>query len=594
MRWGARQQRRRWPRWDQLDRYGYDLTARLDERPEPLADRDGLNQRVAAALLRRDGANAIITGPGGAGKRSAVAALAQAISAGHGPNGLQDRQIYALDARRLMAGTRFRGDLDTRLARVGAQVAAGRGRIAVALDHAELLVTGEGGPGAAAVVSELLSTGGWLLPLTPEAMAVLIQDLPDSDRLLQVIELPEWTDRDAARAAAGWMPALAGHHGITFVQDAADLAVRMARRYLTGQSLPGAAVTLLDAAAARERTHSRTEVDRTALLAVVAERTGLPLVALQATSPSSADQGGRWHDVEGTLAQRVVGQPQAVRAVAAALRRARAGIGDAHRPLGCFLFVGPTGVGKTELARAIAEFLFGDEDLLVRVDMSEYQERHSVARLIGAPPGYVGFELPGQLTDPVRRRPFSVVLFDEAEKAHPDVLNLLLQVFEDGRLTDGYGRTVDFRHTVVVLTSNAGSVEAKNTGPRARAILLDAARRLLRPELLNRLDDIVAFDPLSEPDMARIVDLQLSRANTRLEVWGLRVRLTAAAHRALARKGYDPEYGARPIRRLIEREVLDPIAAALLGGGTGHGAVEGVLVDTVTEERTAPDIDAAS
>lgn len=282
--------------------------------------------------------------------------------------------------------------------------------------------------------------------------------------------------------------------------------------------------------------------------------------------------------MEETLGRRVLGQPRAVRAVASALRRARAGIGDLRRPLGSFLFIGPTGVGKTETAHAIAHFLFDDETALVRVDMSEYMERHSVARLIGAPPGYVGFELPGQLTAPVRRRPFSVVLFDEVEKAHPDVLNLLLQVLEDGRLTDGYGRTVDFQHTVVVLTSNAGSVDTANAGVRSGRSYHQAAEELLRPELLNRLDEVMLFNPLSQEVLEEIVDLQLGDASKRLADWGLTIRLAPQARRDLAERGYDPRYGARPLRRLVEREVLDPIASALLAGQAPDSRVQGVVV----------------
>jgi ATP-dependent Clp protease ATP-binding subunit ClpA len=312
------------------------------------------------------------------------------------------------------------------------------------------------------------------------------------------------------------------------------------------------------------------EVGRSLLLEAVAARTGLPLKGLDVTLPGG-DLEDRWLGAEDTLARRVVGQDRAVEAVAAALRRARAGLGDPRRPLGSFLFLGPTGVGKTELARTLTEFLFGKEEALVRVDMSEYMERHAVARLIGAPPGYVGFELPGQLTDPVLRRPFSVVLMDEAEKAHPDVLNLLLQILEDGRLTDGYGHTVDFRHTVIVLTSNAGSQEARGAGEHAPEIFLEFVRRLFRPELLNRLDDVVMFSPLSVEDMERIVDLQLRRAGERLGAWGVSVHLTPAARRALARAGHDPELGARPLRRLIDREILDVLARALLSGKLAPG-----------------------
>lgn len=490
--------------------------------------------------------------------------------------------MYWLDGRRLVSGTRYRGELEERIARIGREAAAGHGRLVLVLDRPELLVGGESGPSGGAALAALLESGGWLLPMVPEQLSAVEGAVPDWDRLVQSVAIPEWDDESAAGAVTGWLPALAEHHDRTYPAETSMLAVRLSRRYLRTPALPGAAVDLLDQAGALARVDGSASVGRAQLLASVAVRTGLPLAGLDA----SLGLGGntdRWVRAEQVLQARVVGQPRAVGAVAGALRRARVGIGDARRPLGSFLFVGPTGVGKTELARAVADFLFGDEDALVRIDMSEYMERHAVARLIGAPPGYVGFDLPGQLTDPVRRRPFSVVLFDEAEKAHPDVLNLLLQVLEDGRLTDGYGRTVDFRHTVVVLTSNAGSTAARDAdvaGDEARLgeIYVQAARQLLRPELLNRLDDVVLFPPLSQESIERIVDLQLARATRRLDAWGLQVRLTPATRHALALRAYHPEYGARPLRRLIEREVLDPIAHALLSGQDPTDLVEGVVV----------------
>ncbi len=571
MRWRTSRSRSGWPRWNLLERYGYDLTRALFERDEPLLERVELNRRLAGALLREAGGNAALVGAPGSGRRSALRALAQAVAHGDAPPGLEGRQVFWVDAARLVAGARYRGELEERVARLGDEVAAGRGRLVLVLEDAELLVHGDAGTVFGGVAfARLLRAGGWILPLTSEQVATLAQLVPDWETLVQTVEMPEWDEEACGKILGIRLPALREHHGLQFNSEAPRLAIRLARRYLRGRALPGVALQLLDHAAALARVNGEGEVGRSLLLEAVAARTGLPLKGLDATLPGGGFED-RWLGAEETLASRVVGQDRAVGAVAAALRRARAGLGDPRRPLGSFLFVGPTGVGKTELARALAEFLFGDEEALVRVDMSEYMERHAVARLIGAPPGYIGFELPGQLTDPVLRRPFSVVLMDEAEKAHPDVLNLLLQILEDGRLTDGYGRTVDFRHTVVVLTSNAGSQEARGAGERASEVFLEFVRRLFRPELLNRLDDVVMFSPLSVEDMEKIVELQLWRASERLDAWGVSVHLTPAARRTLARAGHDPELGARPLRRLIDREILDVLARALLSGKLSPG-----------------------
>lgn len=553
-------------RWNLLERYGQDLTRAPSGHPEPLVEREETGRLLAGALLRETGGNAALVGPPGSGRRSAVRALARTIA-----RGLEDRQVFWVDAARLVAGSRYRGELEERVSRLGAEVAAGRGRLVVVLEDAELLVAGDAGNVSGGIaLARLLASGGWVLPLTTGQRGVLARAVPGWETLVQTVEVPEWDDEACEEVLAVRLPGLEEHHGLRFDSEAPWTAVRLARRYLKGRALPGAALDLLDHASALARVSGKREVGRGLLLEAVAERTGLPLEGLDAILPG-AGSVDRWLGAEEALARRVVGQKRAVTAVAAALRRARTGLGDPRRPIGSFLFVGPTGVGKTELGRALAEFLFGDEGSLVRVDMSEYMERHAVARLIGAPPGYVGFELPGQLTDPVMRRPFSVVLMDEAEKAHPDVLNLLLQILEDGRLTDGYGRTVDFRHTVIVLTSNAGSREAQGADERAPEVFMEHVRRLFRPELLNRLDDVVLFSPLSMSDMEQIAGLQLERSCERLEAWSVSVDMTPAARKSLARAGHDPEYGARPLRRLIDREILDLLARALLSGELAPG-----------------------
>ncbi len=573
-----RRQSTGWPRWDQLERYGVDLTAQVDELPAPLIDRPALTHGLVAGLLARRGANVALVGPLGSGRRTALRLLARQLAEGEAPHGLRGRQLFAIDASRLLEGARYRGDLETRLQRLGRELVAAAGRVVIVLDRPQLLLDADASNGSV-LLGDLLRPGGWVLPVLPEQASRLAGAVPDWDNLVASVDVPPWGDGDAAEAAASSLSGLGEHHGTVFDDQAPILAVRLVRRYLDGRALPGAAVTLLDRAAAGARVDGAPAVGRTELLTAVAQQTGLPLAGLDATVPGAADTG-RWRAIDRTLTERIVGQPRAVKAVSTSLRRARAGIGDARRPLGSFLFIGPTGVGKTETARAVAEFLFGDDDALVRIDMSEYMERHSVARLIGAPPGYVGFELPGQLTDPVRRRPFSVLLIDEADKAHPDVLNLLLQVLEDGRLTDGNGRTVDFRHTVIVLTSNAGSASANDSAPDAGQFYLAAAKRLLRPELLNRLDDVVLFDQLSATALEEIVDLELRKASRRLTDWGVQLSLSPEARRELAEAGYDPTYGARPLRRLIEREVLDPVASALLAGRPLDEVVPGLAVSS--------------
>lgn len=501
-------------------------------------------------------------------------ALAWAIAHGQAPPSVAERQCYAVEATRLVVGTHYRGELEDRLERLGQEVADGAGRLVVALWGMPLLLQGESGTSSGgAAVGRLLRAGGWVVVISPDERSQLDRLVPGWDALIQPVVLDDWDEHSATAAVEAHLPSLAAHHAVTFAPETAELSVALARRYLWTRALPGAAIDLVDQAAAWARVAGNLRVDRHALLEAIGQATGLPMHGLGVAAPgrTSGDDETRWAAIEAVLERRVAGQQPAVHAIAGALRRARTGLSDPRRPLGSLLFIGPTGVGKTELARALAEFLFGNDEALVRVDMSEYLERHAVARLIGAPPGYVGFELPGQLTDPVRRQPFSVVLLDEIEKAHADVLNLLLQVLEDGRLTDGHGRTVYFRHTVVIMTSNVGSMEARDLPDQGPQTWRDLAWRLLRPELLNRLDDIIAFSPLTAEVMEHVVDIQLRRAAVRLEPWHVRLQLTAEARRLLATRGFQPELGARPLRRLVEHEVLDPLASALLAGDIRAG-----------------------
>jgi ATP-dependent Clp protease ATP-binding subunit ClpC len=450
---------------------------------------------------------------------------------------------------------------------------------------------------------------------------------------------------EAIAILRGLRPRYEAHHKVRITDEALEAAAKLSARYISGRFLPDKAIDLMDEAASKhvieaqslpphlrqkreevERLRREEEaaasqgdyeraanlkaqrlrleqefaqereewarqhhidlvVDARDIAALVAEATGIPVGRLM-----EGEQEKLLH-MEERLHQRIVDQEEAVRAVADAVRRARAGLKDPKRPIGSFIFLGPTGVGKTELARALAEFLFDDEEAMVRIDMSEFQEQHTVSRLIGAPPGYVGYEEGGQLTEAVRRRPYSVVLFDEIEKAHPDVFNLLLQVLEDGRLTDGHGRTVDFRNTIVIMTSNLGTAELQRPPvgflahakpsqaerERLRESVERALRQAFRPELLNRIDEVIVFDPLTEDDLKRIVELMLKDLRERLSERGLGLELTEEAKTALVREGYDPQFGARPLRRTIERRIANPLSLKILAGDFQEG--DTVLVD---------------
>lgn len=563
-----------WPRWPSLERYGQDLTQTVRTGGGgPALGREDVLEYLVAVLLRRDCPAAALLGPVGSGRRTCLVALARGITGGGLPVTLGRRQLYLLSTSHLLAGARYQGEVEDRFSKVVAEALAGRDRLIIGLTEPDRLIAALG-YGASLLVNLIRAVPAVFLA-TPGEWEAATQQLAPLGHLVEAISVPIWDEEAATPAVAAHLPALAAHHGVTADLGLAALACRLAARYITGVPLPGSAISLLDLAASFCRSRGDRVLGPSHLLLAVSRRTGLPLGRV-GMGPVG-DGGDPWLGMEKALGRRVVGQEPALASVASALRRARAALGDPRRPLGSFLFVGPTGVGKTELARTLAEFLFGDEKALVRIDMSEYMERHAVARLIGAPPGYVGFDLPGQLTEPVRRRPFAVVLFDEVEKAHPDVLNLLLQVLEDGRLTDGHGRTVDFRHTVIILTSNVGSVAARAQGGWPRERWLEAAWQHFRPELLNRLDEVIAFAPLTPEDVERIAAIQLERLARRLEPWAVRLRLTPAALTALARAGYSPELGARPLRRLIDREVVDPLVRALLAGEIPPGTE--VVVD---------------
>ena len=572
--------------------------------------------------------------------------LAQAIVSGNVPDELEGRRLLALDVGALVAGAKFRGEFEERLKSVMDEVRQGKGEIILFIDEIHTVVgagAAEGALDASNMLKPALARGELqcMGATTVEGYTRHIEKDAALERRFQPILVEEPDTETALEMMRSLRPRYEAHHKVKIEDAALEAAVRLGSRYVTERLLPDKAVDLIDEAASKVRIESqmlppdlqyeasrlrrledeeqaasqcadyqraaelRAErlrlqqefervqaesgrdtdgaktVDAEAIGALVSTWTGIPVDRLlESEAEKLVHMEERLHD-------RVIGQDAGIAAVSDAIRRARAGLSDPNRPYGSFIFLGPTGVGKTELARALAEYLFDDEANMVRIDMSEYMEKHTVSRLIGAPPGYVGYDEGGQLTEAVRRRPYRLVLFDEIEKAHPDVFNVLLQVLEDGRLTDGHGRTVDFRNTLIVMTSNlgtsqlgrptAGFVRDDGATPRMRASIEDALRKAFRPEFLNRIDDIIIFEPLTQEQILQIVDLMADEVAGRLAERGVSVELTADARRWLADKGYDPVFGARPLRRAVRRYVENPLAMKVISGDFALG--DTVVVD---------------
>jgi len=632
-----------------LDTYGTDLTARAAAGElDPVIGRADEIEQTIEILSRRTKNNPVLVGEAGVGKTAIVEGLAQAIIAGDVPEQLIGKRVVALDLPAMLAGTRYRGDFEERLTKTMDEISARKGELIVFIDEVHTVVgaggAGDGGMDAGNILKPRLARGELhLVGATTLKEYRVIEKDPALERRFQPVRVGEPSIEDAVLILRGLKPAYEEHHGIVYTDEALRAAVELSDRYLTERVLPDKAIDLIDQAGARLRLRLGAKVDVSALVerlatleadknaavsaehyeeasqirdqiaevqerleratasgaatttaaivdepeiaAVISRATGIPVNRLTETERE------RLASLEDELHDRVIGQDDAVTAVAKAVRRNRTGMGDARRPVGSFLFLGPTGVGKTELAKALAASLFDDEGAVIRFDMSEFGERHTVSRLVGAPPGYVGYDEAGQLTERVRRNPYSIVLFDEIEKAHPDVFNLLLQVLDDGRLTDGQGRTVDFRNTVVVMTSNLGSEFLASRGG-AIGFLADGGgstgfgsekdlrdrvfaklREAMRPEFLNRIDEIVLFRKLEKPQLQSIVRLLLAASDARLAKRDVGLVVTDEAVAWLADNGYEPEYGARPLRRLIQREVDDRIAdlfvtGALVDGGT--------------------------
>ena len=568
-----------------LESYARDLTALARKGVlDPVVGRDHEVRRLLQVLSRRSKNNPVLIGDAGVGKTAITEGLAQRIVAGDVPQSLQGCRLLALEPGSLIAGAKYRGQFEERLRAVLAEVAAAEGQVVLLIEELHTLVNNDrAGSDAGSLLKPALARGELrcIATTTIADYRRTVERDPALDRRFQQVLIREPSPQDCLDILRGLKQRYESHHGVVITDTALGTAIRLADRYINDRCLPDKAIDLIDEAAAQLKmdataqsptghqgsgAHRLEQVEDADIAEVVGRWTGIPLQQL------IASERQKLLELEQRLGQRVLGQPKAVAAVSAAIRRARAGMKDVRRPVGSFLFLGPTGVGKTELARALAASLFDEEEALLRLDMSEYMERNAVARLLGAPPGYVGYEEGGQLTEAIRSRPYAVVLLDEVEKAHPDVFNLLLQVLDNGRLTDSQGRTVDFRHTVLVMTSNIASRQILSTAREQgdEEQLDDAVERALatrfRPEFLNRIDEVIRFRPLDPSQIRHIVDLQLCELGDRLKEQGLVIEVASEVAEALATDGYDPDYGARPIRRLLRRRIENPLATELLEG----------------------------
>ena len=588
------------------DRFSRDLTrlAALGNL-DPVIGREAEVERVLQILSRRSKNNPALIGEPGVGKTAVAEALALRLAAGNVPESLRGKRLLSLDVASMVAGTKYRGEFEERVNNILQEVARA-GNVILFLDELHNIVgagSAEGAVDAANILKPALGRGAFQVvgATTLEEYRRYIEKDAALERRFQPVVVKE-PDRAAARAILeGLRPRYERHHRLTIADEALDAAVALSVRYLPDRFLPDKAIDLMDEAAARVKLAGtpllgRRLVNAADVSAACAQWTGIPLSSI------TRAESERLLALENELHRRVIGQEAAVSAVARAIRRSRVGLKEPGRPVGTFLFLGPTGVGKTELCKALAASLFGSEDALIRFDMSEYMEKHTVSRLVGAPPGYVGHEEGGQLTQRVRRRPWSVVLFDEIEKAHPELWSILLQVMEDGVLTDGLGRRTDFRNTVLVMTSNLGARHLAEKAPalgfsaggregeqgRRRALVLEELKKTFSPEFLGRLDHVVLFDRLTGAENEAITRRLLDALAARLEGLGLALDAPEEAVACLARAASDGESGARPLRRAIREQVEDPAAQLLLEGGASSGDTLRLVTDgeTVTV-RTA-------
>jgi ATP-dependent Clp protease ATP-binding subunit ClpC len=643
-------------RYRTLEKYSRDLTTAAREgKLDPVIGRDTEILRVIQILCRRTKNNPVLIGEAGVGKTAIVEGLSQKISSKDVPEILSGKRVIALDLGAMIAGSRFRGEFEERLKASIEEIQRAEGEIILFIDELHTVVgagAAQGAMDASNMLKPALARGELrcIGATTLDEYHKHIEKDAALERRFAPVYVEEPSVDDTIKMLRGLRDRYEAHHKVRFSDEALIQAARLSARYVTDRHLPDKAIDLMDEAAAKLRvalyslppdlkamkneidrlaaeeeqaglvreyeraaqkkaerlrieekfTHVRDQwesehqldevVDVNDIAEVVAQWTGIPVTQMMETEAT------KLLHMEDRLHEHIIGQEEAIHAMSDAIRRARSGLKDPRRPIGSFIFIGPSGVGKTELAKALAEFMFEDVDALVRIDMSEYHEQHTVSRLFGAPPGYIGYEEGGQLTEAVRRRPYRVILFDEIEKAHPEVWNALLQILDDGRLTDGQGRIVDFRNTVLIMTSNLGTEYVQKSGSlgfhsanegerQAHEKIEKALKGTFRPEFLNRIDEIITFSPLSLDDMVQIVDLQMKEIEERLSEHGLKVELTEVARQWLANEGYNPAFGARPLRRALQKHVESPLSVSLLSGQFKEGSR--ILVD-IDPEKNEP------
>ncbi|MBR1419237.1 MAG: ATP-dependent Clp protease ATP-binding subunit, partial [Synergistaceae bacterium] len=620
----------------------------------PVIGRDKENRRVMQVLCRRTKCNPVLVGDPGVGKTAVVEGLAQLIASGEVPEPLKDRRIVQLNMGNLVAGTKYRGEFEERLKKIVKEL-TDSGDIILFVDEVHTMIgagSAEGTTDAANILKPSLSRGVFQLigATTQEEYRKYVEKDAALERRFQPVKIEEPSVDDVILILKGLKDRYESHHEVVITEDAINAAAKLSARYIQDRFLPDKGIDLIDEAGARtrllsldppdyirelevklkdirrdkddavlsqqfERAAELRDIERNLsaevdlklkewrenksaekgkvtseeIASVVSELTGVPLNHLTEAETT------RLLKMEEEISSKLIGQDEAVSAVARAIRRARTGLKDPRKPIGSFLFMGPTGVGKTELARCLAKFLFGSEEAMIRIDMSEFMEKHEASKLLGAPPGYVGHESGGKLTEMVRRRPYSVVLFDEIEKAHPDIFNVLLQILDDGRLTDGQGRKVNFSNTVIIMTSNVGAKEAQQGNSlgfgmsaqeqssrdweRSKAIILEEANKAFRPEFLNRIDEMAVFHPLTRENLLKIIDNMLAEVSDRIKSQGFNIDVSDDAKEKILEKGYKPKYGARPLRRAIQSMIEDRLADFMLSGKFKNDLDDGKIID---------------